>query len=76
MQLVHLMWHPNHPTIPWREANEWFACIHDYPKDTLFDALPSPWLDPSWIQVNQTVELFGTWGTLPTLHIKKGKGPC
>jgi len=29
----------------------------------LIDALPSSLLDPSWVQVSQTTELFKTWGT-------------
>jgi len=39
MQLVRLMWQPNHPTIPWCEVDEWFACIHDNAKDTPFNRL-------------------------------------
>jgi hypothetical protein len=40
----------------------------------LFDVLPSPLLDPSWVQVNQTMELFETQGTLlaPTLKGVEG----
>ncbi len=41
-----------------------------------FDVLPSSLLDPSWVQVSQTTELFGTRGTLPALSIKKGRGAC
>jgi hypothetical protein len=40
------------------------------------DTLPSPLLDPSWVQVNQTTKLFGTRGTLPTLNTKRGRGAC
>ncbi len=42
----------------------------------MYDALPSPLLYPSWVQVNQTMEMFGTWGTLPTSNIKRGRGAC
>ncbi len=34
MQLVRLMWQPDHSTIPWCETDEWLACIHDNAKDT------------------------------------------
>jgi hypothetical protein len=47
----------------------WFA-------SNVSDALPSPLLDPSWVQVNQTTKLFGTQGTLPTLNTKRGRGAC
>jgi hypothetical protein len=40
------------------------------------DVLPSPLLDPSWVQRNHTSELFGTWGTLPTSSTKRGRGAC
>jgi hypothetical protein len=40
------------------------------------DALPSSLLDPSWVQVSQTMELFGTRGTFPALSTKKGKRAC
>jgi hypothetical protein len=39
---------------------------------TIDDALPSPLLDPSWVLVNQTVELFGTQGTFLAFNTKKG----
>jgi len=39
MQLVRPMWQPDHPTIPWCEANEWLACIRDNAKDTPFNRL-------------------------------------
>jgi hypothetical protein len=42
----------------------------------VFDALPSPLLDPSWVQRSHTVELFGTWSTLPTSITKRGRGVC
>jgi hypothetical protein len=29
------------------------------------DTVPSPLLDPSWVQRSHTTKLFGTWGTLP-----------
>jgi hypothetical protein len=35
MQLVRLMWQPDHPTIPWRKADEWLAYIRDNAKDTI-----------------------------------------
>ncbi len=37
------------------------------------DALPSPELDPNQVQITQIAELFGTWGTLPALNIKRGQ---
>jgi len=40
------------------------------------DALPSSLLDPSWVQVSQIAELFGTRGTLPALNTKRGRGAC
>jgi hypothetical protein len=40
------------------------------------DALPSSLLDSSWVQVSQTAKLFGTWGMLPTLSTKRGRGAC
>jgi len=33
------MWQPDHPTIPWHEADEWLACIRDNAKDTSFNRL-------------------------------------
>jgi hypothetical protein len=36
------------------------------------DALPSPLLDPSWVQVSQTVELFKTQDMLLVLNTLKG----
>jgi positive regulator of sigma E activity len=33
-------------------------------------------LDPIWVQVIQTIELFGTRGTLLALNIEKGRGAC
>jgi hypothetical protein len=38
------------------------------------DALPSPWLNPSWVQVNQTVKMFGTQGMLLASNTKRGRG--
>jgi hypothetical protein len=38
------------------------------------DALPSSLLDPSWVQVSQTMKLFGTRGMLTALSTKRGKG--
>jgi hypothetical protein len=40
------------------------------------DAFSSSLLDPSWVQVSQTMELFGTRGTLPTLSIKSDREAC
>jgi hypothetical protein len=40
------------------------------------DVLPNPLLDPSWVQINQTTEMFGTWGTLLALNTKRGRGAC
>ncbi len=37
---------------------------------------PSSLLNPSWVQVSQTMELFGTCGTLPAFSIKRGRGAC
>jgi hypothetical protein len=42
----------------------------------LFDALPSPWLDLSWVQVSQTMELLGTRSTLPALSTKRDRKSC
>jgi hypothetical protein len=39
MQLVRPMWQPDHPAIPWCEADEWLACIRDNAKDTPFNRL-------------------------------------
>jgi hypothetical protein len=39
MQLVRPMWQPDHPAIPWHEADEWLACIRDNAKDTPFNRL-------------------------------------
>jgi hypothetical protein len=39
MQLVRLMWQPDHPAIPQCEVDEWLACIHDDAKDTPFNRL-------------------------------------
>jgi hypothetical protein len=39
MQLVRSMWQPDHPIIPWCEADEWLAYIHDNAKDTPFKRL-------------------------------------
>jgi hypothetical protein len=33
------MWQPYHPPIPWCEADEWLACVHDSAKDTPFNRL-------------------------------------
>jgi hypothetical protein len=33
------MWQPDHPIIPWCEADEWLACICDNTKDTPFNRL-------------------------------------
>ncbi len=41
-----------------------------------FDVLPSSLLDPSWVQVNQTMKLFGTRGMLSVFNIKSGRGAC
>jgi len=38
------------------------------------DTFPSSLLDPSWVQVSQTTELFGTQGTLPSLSLKGANG--
>jgi hypothetical protein len=38
------------------------------------DTLPSPLLNPSWVQVSQTTELFGIRGTLPALITKRVEG--
>ncbi len=39
MQLVHPMWQPDHPPIPWCEADEWLACVRENAKDTPFSRL-------------------------------------
>jgi hypothetical protein len=39
MQLLRPMWQPDHPAIPWHEADEWLACIRDNAKDTPFTRL-------------------------------------
>jgi len=39
MQLVRPTWQPNHPAIPWCEADEWLACVRDNAKDTPFNRL-------------------------------------
>ncbi len=39
----------------------------------MVDTLPSPLLDPSQVQINQTSKLFGTQGTLLALNIKRGQ---
>ncbi len=39
MQLVRPMWQPDHPAIPWCEADEWLACIRDNTKNTPFNRL-------------------------------------
>jgi hypothetical protein len=40
------------------------------------DMLPSSLLDPNWVQISQTAELFGTWGTLLAFSTKRGRGAC
>ncbi len=39
MQLVRPMWQPDHPPIPWCEADEWLACVRENAKDTPFSRL-------------------------------------
>jgi hypothetical protein len=39
MQLVRPMWQPDHPPIPWCEAEEWLPCVRDSAKDTSFNRL-------------------------------------
>jgi hypothetical protein len=39
MQLMRPMWQPDHPAIPWHEADEWLAYIRDNTKDTPFNRL-------------------------------------
>jgi hypothetical protein len=38
------------------------------------DALPSPLLDPSWVQRSHIVQLFGIWGTFLASSTKRGRG--
>jgi hypothetical protein len=33
------MWQPDHPPIPWCEAEEWLTCVRDSTKDTPFNIL-------------------------------------
>jgi len=42
----------------------------------MFDALPSPKLDPRWALVFKIAELWGLEGMLPALNTKKGRGAC
>jgi hypothetical protein len=39
MQLVRPMWQPDHPPIPWCEADDWLTCVRDSAKDTPFNRL-------------------------------------
>jgi hypothetical protein len=39
MQLVRPMWQPDHPPIPWREADEWLTYVRENAKDTPFSKL-------------------------------------
>jgi hypothetical protein len=41
-------------------------------KFTQSEAFPRPLLDPSWVQINKIVEMFGNWGTIPGSSTKKG----
>jgi hypothetical protein len=43
---------------------------------SLCDVLPSPLLDPNWIQKNHIVKLFGIWGTLLASSTKRGRRAC
>jgi DNA-binding sugar fermentation-stimulating protein len=42
----------------------------------VFLRTPKSLLDPSWVQVSQTMELFGIRGTFPVSNTKRGRGAC
>jgi hypothetical protein len=64
----------------WEDINNQYIQAHIFISPNweleFYDALPSHLLDPSWVQVNQTTEMFGTPGMLPTSSAKRGKGAC